>query len=69
MGDAVTSESFWCENAWLDGEVVESVAVGIEAGRIIGHDRHGILDTVVRRPGADDASQLRDRLDGADDIG
>jgi formiminoglutamate deiminase len=34
MGDAVTSESFWCENAWLDGEVVESVAVGIEAGRI-----------------------------------
>ncbi len=30
----MTGETFWCENAWLDGEVVESVAVGVDAGRI-----------------------------------
>ena len=30
----MTGQTFWCENAWLDGEVVESVAVGVDAGRI-----------------------------------
>ena len=30
----MTGETFWCENAWLDGEVVESVQVGVGAGRI-----------------------------------
>ncbi len=30
----MTGETFWCENAWLDGEVVESVAVSVDAGRI-----------------------------------
>ncbi len=30
----MTGETFWCENAWLDGEVVESVQVGVSAGRI-----------------------------------
>ncbi len=30
----MTGETFWCENAWLGGEVVESVAVSVNAGRI-----------------------------------
>ncbi|HEV7851978.1 MAG TPA: amidohydrolase family protein, partial [Mycobacterium sp.] len=30
----MTDETFWCENAWLDGEVAQSVAVGVSAGRI-----------------------------------
>jgi formiminoglutamate deiminase len=34
LGVAVTDETFWCENAWLDGEVVQSVQVGVSAGRI-----------------------------------
>jgi formiminoglutamate deiminase len=34
LGVAVTDETFWCENAWLDGEVAQSVAVGVSAGRI-----------------------------------
>jgi len=29
----VTDGNFWCENAWLDGEVVASVAVVVDAGR------------------------------------
>jgi formiminoglutamate deiminase len=34
LGVAVTGHTFWCENAWLDSEVVESVRVGVSAGRI-----------------------------------
>jgi formiminoglutamate deiminase len=34
LGVAVTDGNFWCENAWLDGEVVASVAVVVNAGRI-----------------------------------
>jgi formiminoglutamate deiminase len=30
----MTVQTFWCENAWLDGEVRQSVAVGVDAGRI-----------------------------------
>ncbi|WP_123026881.1 formimidoylglutamate deiminase [Mycolicibacterium stellerae] len=30
----MTDETFWCENAWLDGEVVQSVAVSVSDGRI-----------------------------------
>ena len=30
----MTDETFWCESAWLDGEVAESVLVGVDAGRI-----------------------------------
>ena len=30
----MTDETFWCENAWLDGEVVQSVQIGVSAGRI-----------------------------------
>jgi formiminoglutamate deiminase len=34
LGVAVTGESFWCEHAWLDGEVAESVLVGVSDRRI-----------------------------------
>lgn len=30
----MTEETFWCEHAWLDGEVADSVLVGVDAGRI-----------------------------------
>lgn len=30
----MTGETFWCENAWLDGEVAASVLVSVSAGRI-----------------------------------
>jgi formiminoglutamate deiminase len=39
LGVAVTDGNFWCENAWLDGEVVASVAVVVDAGRITEIDK------------------------------
>jgi formiminoglutamate deiminase len=39
LGVAVTDGAFWCENAWLDGEVVASVGVVVDAGRITAIDK------------------------------
>ena len=30
----MTTETFWCEHAWLDDGVADSVLVGVSEGRI-----------------------------------